>query len=113
VPVGVYAGVCVCVYIHAFLGICVHGYVVCCGPFIGIPIEGYMYEGAYVSDVISRPGGAVQGELGPSRSAESRSLHMHTYMYGHKKIYTDVSAHVWRRQVEAVHAHAICLYPRM
>lgn len=38
VPVGVHAGV--CVYVHALLGVCVHGYVICCGSFIGIPIGG-------------------------------------------------------------------------
>lgn len=31
---------CVCVYVHALLGVCVHGYVFCCGSFIGIPIGG-------------------------------------------------------------------------
>lgn len=70
-----------------------------------------MYEGAYVyvSDVICRTGG-VQGEL---RSAESRSLHIHAYMYVYKKIYMGLSTRVWRRQVEAVHIHAICLYQCM
>lgn len=57
-PVGVHAGVCVCI-----LG-CMCAWV--CDPFVGIPIRGVYVWGAYVcvSDVISRAGG--QGELGSS-----------------------------------------------